>query len=205
MNLQTHHNDDLDLDLGFDLTSFDLDDGTSEEPSSVLSPHTTASSRTDYFDDDEVPCNEEVQLDISSSNAGAGGGFDMAFDDFHDDADMQAFPGKANEILIGDGMGLFTVADGMDILESGELVMHDASAHFNLNRDPATTENEVAISVDDLDFGPAYGEGENTATVSKSGRHCKSLLTMDRLSVMRVISMKQMPTHLSLPIWSQNL
>jgi len=76
LNLQADPGFNIDLDLGFDLSSFDTSFSASE-PSSLLSPRTLASTQTSFIEDEQM-LELRPPLEASSSHD-AGEGFD--FDD----------------------------------------------------------------------------------------------------------------------------
>ena len=71
LNLQADPGFNIDLDLGFDLSSF----GTtfsSSEPSSLLSPRTLASTQTSFIEDEQML---ELRPPLEASSHDAGEGF----------------------------------------------------------------------------------------------------------------------------------
>lgn len=77
LNLQADPAFNVDLDLGFDLSSFDLSFTT--ETSSLLSPRTLPSSQTGSIDEENLLA-PAPSFEVSSSHD-SGGEFDFVFDD----------------------------------------------------------------------------------------------------------------------------
>lgn len=148
LNLQADPAFNIDLDLGFDLSSFDVSFST--EPSSVLSPRTLASSQSSFLDDENFLA-PVSPLDVSSSH-GAGGGFDFMFDDAEpeveqdrdrltDNPSVRAQNEEHNDIVMPD---LNEEENLFQIAEDGTLILRDASDRGANLSDPLAINDEFA-------------------------------------------------------------
>lgn len=172
LNLQADPTFNIDLDLGFDLSSFDL--GSSPEPSSLLSPRTLPSSQTGSLDD-EAFLTLAAPLDQSSSHGvGAGDGFDFVYDHadvvFQDDDQTNGVQPAA---AATDEEGWSFVNEGADeenvleIREDGELIVHDRSMRDTSMSDPIVANDDFpAIEVHDQDF-ELVTDGNKAVVVSE--------------------------------------
>ena len=139
----------IELDLGFDLSSFDLQDSSTDEPSSLLSPRSSASSHTS-LQDDELGLVEQPPLHHSSSHRGLEG---LDFDDggFADDNNIQRQTVQLQDLLLVQSNAI-TEDDSIQIKENGQLVVRDNT----IFQDHAQAGPEEAVSpvaqVEDFQF-----------------------------------------------------
>lgn len=148
LNLQADPAFNIDLDLGFDLSSFDISFST--DPSSVLSPRTLASSESSFLDDENF-LGPAPPLDVSSSH-GAGGGFEFTFDDAGPEAEndrdrltdqpsVRAEDEGHNETAMPD---LNQEENLLDIAEDGTIILRDASDRGTILSDPPALNDDLA-------------------------------------------------------------
>lgn len=181
LNLQADPTFNIDLDLGVDLSSFDL--GSSTEPSSLLSPRTLPSSQTDFLDHEDF-LGLAPPLDQSSSHdAGIGNAFDYVFDDFDegfqdDDQTKGAYPvpGEIDE----EGIGFANVGEEEDdnmleITEDGEVILRDRSDRAATISDHIVANDEFpAVGIQDQDF-ELGADAEDVDEVSEPNQCADSL------------------------------
>lgn len=114
LNLPTDLAFNMDLDLGFDLSSFDTT-FSSSEPSSLLSPRTLASTQTSFLEDEQM-LEPRPPLELSSSHdAGEGFGFD-AGEEFGFDA-LQPASGAAGQQPMSKVAGELAIGEQPSVIE----------------------------------------------------------------------------------------
>lgn len=146
LNLQADPAFNIDLDLGFDLSSFDVSFST--EPSSLLSPRTLPSSQSS-FPEDENFLGPTQPFDVSSSH-GIGGEFDLAFediehepeDDRHGHTDRPEIPAETEDHLNAPNSDLDQEENLLEIAEDGTIIVRDASERGAILSDPIVANDD---------------------------------------------------------------
>lgn len=175
LNLPADPGFNLDLDLGFDLSSFDISFSTTES-SSLMSPRTLPSSQTSYVEDENV-----LRISLSPSSLtrqdmdyGFGlneGGIDSA-------ERYQQSSRSANDIQFDDD-AVIAEDEVFHIEEDGNLVIRNQSAVLSSGKIDRAADIPDRISVHDLDLGLNIDDQEYADQVRSDLIECELELTRE--------------------------
>lgn len=157
LNLQADPAFNIDLDLGFDLSSFDA--SLSTEPSSLLSPRTIPSSQSSFLDDEHF-LEPAPAFELSSSH-GIGGEFNLAFGDIeleagedrHGHTDQPNVDAENGDYVETARPDLNMEDNLLEMAEDGTIIMRDISEHGAISSDPiVANDGFLTEGMQDADF-----------------------------------------------------
>ena len=164
LNLQTDLAFNMDLDLGFDLSSFDTT-FSSSEPSSLLSPRTLASTQTSFLEDEQM-LEPRPPLELSSSHDA---GEEFGFDDLppaRGAAGQQPMSKVASELAIGEQPSIIEEA-AFEVDEEGNITFRDEE-HRPSAIDQSASNGLVGEDQDisELNFDADHTEARDTVSLA---------------------------------------
>ena len=162
LNLQADPGFNIDLDIGFDLSAFDVS-FPSSEPSSLMSPRTLASSQTSFLEDEQM-LDVGPLLAVSSSH-GAGKGFELDVTaPANDAANRHGTSKPASEMELEQEPAL-AQEPLFEVDEDGEISFHDRSDRPI--QEELDTGNDAALR----------GEDDFQLDVGGDDRHTQALVS----------------------------
>lgn len=172
LNLQEDPGFNIELDLGFDLSSFNTSFSMSSDSSSLMSPRTLASSQSSFLEDDELFLQEPLPLGSSSSGDGEAG-LNFVAEGLVDEEIQQSCSGSANEVMLYPGPAIIE-EQSLHIQEDGSLIIRDPSVRADLGQSDVIEQDVVQEQVEDfeLDLHQGITEQDEQVRGLRYGREC---------------------------------
>ncbi|KAK5099290.1 R8 protein [Lithohypha guttulata] len=169
LNLQEDPGFNIELDLGFDLSSFDTSFSVSSDPSSLMSPRTLASSQSSFLEGDELFLQEPLPLESSSSGDGAAG-LNFVAEGLVDEEIQQSCSGSVNEVMLYPGPAIIE-EQSLHIQEDGSLIIRDPSVHADLGQSDVIEQDVVQEQVEDFELDLHQGTTEQDGQLDPEDGH----------------------------------